>query len=504
MTSIDREAREIHYVTIQCKDQGTPPLQSESNLTIVVLDQNDNSPGFVRDVYEVTVDENLGVGAQLLVVSAVDSDAGKNGNVTYSLLNGTGSLTIGKYSGDIRTIINLEYIRVRQLEVVVLAMDGGVPTRNSTVIVRITIRNVNDLPPVFSQPSFNFSVFRAQQRGSILGRISAKDLDYPPYDAFTYSLTDDPGAFSVDSETGEIATAKILSKFNTSSFHFTASAVDSWPPFFRAMVNVTVYVLDDYDEVPRLVFPNDINNTIDVPINARIGLKITQVIAYSPILNLTLDYNFLNENDSTNPFQIDRKDGVISVATSLKNREWKSPCPVEIVVANNGEPKLVATAIFLILVKNSETIEGTELQLYHKILIIVLSLTFVIVLLLVTAILVVMKRKQLIGQQLFCRSMDRNSVEEDPGSVQTGNPNDLKVLRNNNEERYSATPTHQRNQIPYQVERRMDNGGTAEWFGDSQYYKVSVDPLSQVNNTNTIHMEFIYFIILIILTFLAE
>lgn len=49
-----------------------------------IQDENDNSPVFTADTYEITIPENLPVGTTVGSVFAADADAGSNGQVAYS------------------------------------------------------------------------------------------------------------------------------------------------------------------------------------------------------------------------------------------------------------------------------------------------------------------------------------------------------------------------------------------------------------------------------------
>lgn len=49
-------------------DGGTPPLTGTLNVTVHVVDTNDNPPVFEQDVYEVAVAEDLPIGSTVIKV----------------------------------------------------------------------------------------------------------------------------------------------------------------------------------------------------------------------------------------------------------------------------------------------------------------------------------------------------------------------------------------------------------------------------------------------------
>lgn len=62
------------------------PLQVD--LTILVLDVNDNAPVFQRRDYAVTVPEDVAVGTEVLRVLATSVDIGPNAEITYRIRSG--------------------------------------------------------------------------------------------------------------------------------------------------------------------------------------------------------------------------------------------------------------------------------------------------------------------------------------------------------------------------------------------------------------------------------
>ena len=66
---------------MKAQDQAIPVenrLSSYVYVTIQVTDVNDNSPQFTKTIYTKTVEENVGVGSNVLEIQAIDKDAGKN------------------------------------------------------------------------------------------------------------------------------------------------------------------------------------------------------------------------------------------------------------------------------------------------------------------------------------------------------------------------------------------------------------------------------------------
>lgn len=89
---LDREGRDIYYLTTTATDDGNRVLSSTATVTILVQDVNDCAPVFAHPA----ADSNLSIaifnralkGHVVTRLRAIDGDAGKNGHVMYSIERG--------------------------------------------------------------------------------------------------------------------------------------------------------------------------------------------------------------------------------------------------------------------------------------------------------------------------------------------------------------------------------------------------------------------------------
>lgn len=97
---LDFEERQIHSLTLTASDQGSPPLSSQTHVTIHIVDVNENlhAPIFSELVVAGEVSENAAVGTDVIQVVAVDADPiGEDSRVGYSIRGGDG---VGLFSID--------------------------------------------------------------------------------------------------------------------------------------------------------------------------------------------------------------------------------------------------------------------------------------------------------------------------------------------------------------------------------------------------------------------
>uniref|UniRef100_A0A3B4ZWV4 Cadherin domain-containing protein n=1 Tax=Stegastes partitus TaxID=144197 RepID=A0A3B4ZWV4_9TELE len=83
--SLDREQKNKHLLFVTAVDGGKPPRSGTLNVSITVLDVNDNRPTFSQDTYQTEIFENVSIGMSVIKVNAIDPDDGTNGEIEYSL-----------------------------------------------------------------------------------------------------------------------------------------------------------------------------------------------------------------------------------------------------------------------------------------------------------------------------------------------------------------------------------------------------------------------------------
>lgn len=101
LKELDREEIAQYKLQVTATDNGTVPLSTTEELTINVLDVDDNCPLFSPKVYRATIEENLAYGTIVLSVTATDRDSGTNGELHYAITDGDdrGGFSIDSVTG---------------------------------------------------------------------------------------------------------------------------------------------------------------------------------------------------------------------------------------------------------------------------------------------------------------------------------------------------------------------------------------------------------------------
>nr|CAB3264691.1 protocadherin-18 [Phallusia mammillata] len=232
---LDREAENKYKLVISACDKGTPPRCTFSNVTVEVLDENDNDPEFEMPLYEITLSEASEVGTNIITVAATDADATKapvlrknkdgeivkshNGDVIYSIDSDDRYVTVDSRSGKITLIRPLDRERMAEIKVTIWARDGGHPAKRSSCILKIIVNDTNDNSPIFTNPALdNSTVYATILNNDVITKIQVTDYDdqangeveliMESVDGMTESQVKDGqipyGFFVLDNATGEL------------------------------------------------------------------------------------------------------------------------------------------------------------------------------------------------------------------------------------------------------------------------------------------------------------
>ncbi len=139
---------------IQAQDGASIPYQAHTNLTVRILDENDEIPTFTQDEYSVTLMEGAGSGTHVLTATALDRDRGLNGTIRYSLdpqvySDYPGFFRLDQDTGRITTQKSLDREEYDGFTLILTAQDRGNPPQSSSVQISINVTDQNDNFPVF-------------------------------------------------------------------------------------------------------------------------------------------------------------------------------------------------------------------------------------------------------------------------------------------------------------------------------------------------------------------
>ncbi|XP_075428931.1 protocadherin-19 isoform X4 [Ascaphus truei] len=252
---LDREQRDQYNLTIQAKDSGNPSLQSTKSFTVKITDENDNHPHFSKPYYQVIVQENNTPGAYLLSVSARDPDLGLNGSVSYQLVPSQVRdmpvftyVSINPTSGDIYALRSFNHEQTKAFEFKILAKDGGNPSLQSNVTVRVIVVDVNDNTPVITAPPLvngtsEVYIPRNAGVGYLVTVVKADDYDEGENGRLSYEISEgDRGFFEIDQVNGEIRTTRSFGENSKTTYELIVVAHDHGKTSLSASALILIYL----------------------------------------------------------------------------------------------------------------------------------------------------------------------------------------------------------------------------------------------------------------------
>nr|XP_028557942.1 LOW QUALITY PROTEIN: cadherin-24-like [Podarcis muralis] len=119
--------------------------------------------------------------------------------------------------------------------------------------VRITVEDADE-PPAFSRSDYHLAVYENSPPGTLLGKVTAVDLDSPS-SAIRYSIlphTDPERYFSINPQDGTILTSVPLDRELLPWHNMTVVATELDSPTQASHVQVAIQILDVNDNPPQL------------------------------------------------------------------------------------------------------------------------------------------------------------------------------------------------------------------------------------------------------------
>ncbi|MCJ8739590.1 hypothetical protein PDJAM_G00048940 [Pangasius djambal] len=334
---LDREEMANYTLTVIAKDKGQPPLSSMMEVTMVVLDVNDNTPSFSQNIYDIEIEENTLTGTDILQVFASDADEGTNGQIRFSIAAGSGNsdFRIDSVTGAISVAKLLDRETRSSYSLVVQASDRGSSPRVDRATVNIVLLDVNDCAPVFELSPYTINV--QENLGNLpknILQVVARDDDYGLNGQTSYTLTggNDDGSFSLTSS-GQLRLEKTLDREIQDHYELIVIAIDSGSPSLSGSATVTVLVDDVNDMVP--LFSSSSYHT-SISENAPTGSDVMLVNASDGDVgqNGVISYR-LSGGDGQ--FSINPATGQI-ITSSLLDREIQGSYELLVVASDSGHP----------------------------------------------------------------------------------------------------------------------------------------------------------------------
>uniref|UniRef100_A0A672KAI9 Cadherin EGF LAG seven-pass G-type receptor 1-like n=1 Tax=Sinocyclocheilus grahami TaxID=75366 RepID=A0A672KAI9_SINGR len=202
---LDYEIIREYNLRIKAQDGGRPPLINGTGIVVIqVVDVNDNAPMFVSTPFQATVLENVPIGYSVIHIQAIDSDSGENARLDYSLTDTTPGFpfTINNSTGWITVSAELDRETTEYYTFGVEARDNGVPVMSSSASVSITVLDVNDNIPAFTEKLYSLKINEDAVVGTSVLTVTALDRDVNSVVTYQISSGNTRNRFAITSQSG--------------------------------------------------------------------------------------------------------------------------------------------------------------------------------------------------------------------------------------------------------------------------------------------------------------
>ncbi|CAM4602013.1 unnamed protein product [Caretta caretta] len=351
---LDFEETRDYTLVVEAKDGGG--LVTHCKVEIEVLDENDNAPEVTLASLASSIPEDSVPGTVIALIKVRDRDDGENRKASCRLQEDLPFKIISSSNNYYKLLTDstLDRERTPEYNITITATDKGSPPLSTQKTILLQISDINDNAPVFEKPSYTAYVPENNPSGASIFSVKASDRDLDRNARVTYSflssnLEEVPlsSYISINSQTGAIYAQRSFDYEQFREFEMQVKAQDGGSPPLSSNVTVRVFIVDQNDNAPRILYPSfgaDGSALFEmVPRSAEAGYLVTKVVAVDADSghNAWLSYHLLQATDPS-LFSMGLQSGEIRTARAFADRDAVKHRLVTL-VKDNGQPPLSAT-----------------------------------------------------------------------------------------------------------------------------------------------------------------
>ncbi|XP_078810316.1 protocadherin alpha-3 isoform X18 [Oryzias latipes] len=374
---IDFEKNKIYEIDVQASDKGPVPLTSDKSVKINVIDVNDNPPEIEVTSFSNSIKEDSKIGTTVALISVRDSDSGINGKVICTIKQDVPFTLSPSLKENLFAVVSMSQLDreiTPHYDLTIIAKDSGDPSFTVEKTINVVVSDVNDNFPEFSMSPYTFYITENNIPGASVFSVKAFDRDEGENALVSYGILREMNSdnklssfLSINSETGDISALKSFDFESVKTFQFHVVATDSGSPPLSSNVTVNVFILDQNDNAPVILYPVSSNGSAEgveeIPRNVNAGHLVTKVRAY----DADIGYNgwllfSLQQVTDHSLFALDRYTGQIRTLRSFTETD-EAEHKLLILVKDNGNVSLSATATVIVkLVEPKEAFAASDVQ----------------------------------------------------------------------------------------------------------------------------------------------
>ncbi|XP_033729725.1 protocadherin Fat 4-like [Pecten maximus] len=389
---LDYETQKAYTMTVLAKDNPTGKQDGASNevtvnVAIDVYDEQDSPPVFGTSSLKVFAFEGSDIGKRLSAVTVRDGDEGNPRLLNISIIDVSGN-SANLFELDIsmenetriytvvivvKNVIDREaYVDGHKFYITAVEIDnttGLLTNSEANVTVDVTILDVNDNPPRFTQSTYNVDIIEPTINDAIVPGVTIEvtDIDVTrtaeglSYSTFNVSIISQssPPAFSLNNDAGtrKASFNLVIDNYMNLDYEVPAyrsrvvliEAVDFNDNSLSSTATVSINILDTNDNAP--VFQQS-EYTIQVSEIEQPpkSLLTIQAMDRDSGSNAAVTYAFIDPNIVN--FNLDPNTGVVTLAQSLDYDNGAIQYEMTVIASDGGNPIETASATILVTVLN--------------------------------------------------------------------------------------------------------------------------------------------------------
>ncbi|KAH9489091.1 hypothetical protein Btru_057745 [Bulinus truncatus] len=341
---------------VTATDKGSPPRSSSAFVTVNIKPRLKLPSFYPNNSDPVTLNETHPVGSLIKDMDAtlLGATEGSSGDLIYSIQSGdsTNEFYIEPFKGQIQLVSALSFAKKAFYSLVILAQNRNNLSISSTILVNITVLQVNLFTPLFSSDLYNWTVNETSPLGTSVGKVQATDPDIGQFGNVTYSIKSGL-PFKIDSLTGVITLNGALDWTQVKSYSFYVTATDNAGASSKSSSSVVIITVTDLNDHAPTFSSSVYNITLpeSFPLNQAF-LFVKASHTYSGSTGV-LVYSITSGNGA-NKFAIDKAAGSMSLTDNLDFETVKNYNLSVKAVDGRNPPKSATADVFVVVTDTND------------------------------------------------------------------------------------------------------------------------------------------------------
>lgn len=321
LVSFDFEEEELYEFQVQAVAIPIDSIQSVTtiaNITIVVVDANDNPPYFSQQHFEYVIEEDTVVNETIVDLESLIADEDTVDSEVQFILQANEAVFGINENNELYLRSELDYENQTQYNFTVLVRDLSNPALdNDTALFNISVTDINDNSPILIISSTNITISATTPVKTSILQVSSTDLDSGNNGIVDLSLSDEDEYWAL--EQNNITLQRALDIAEDATFALTITATDQGsPPLSSSQI---LYIFVDAVEIFFLQENISENVTENAMPSELISVSANLSASNAQILYSLSDQTQMEHGEK---FSINNETGILSTVQALDYEELPS------------------------------------------------------------------------------------------------------------------------------------------------------------------------------------